>query len=127
MAVDDVDVDVEFRNVLAACTGPPLISAHTIYVVPTVSPDGQENVPEKVPFDTVAFVELTELYGLQLASVVSVLYPKLTGMVVPVAAVLGPVTVTVVPGPPDVGVLTSVEVVVLVPVTVKLPASTGEL
>ena len=122
-AVDD-DVDVEFTNSLAACALPLLISAHTIYVVPTVSPDGQANVPEKVPLVTVSVVALLSgINGLQVLSVISVLYPKTA---VTVAAVLEPVTVTVVPGPPDVGLLTSVEVVEEV-VIVKEPASTGEL
>ena len=48
------------------------------------------------------------------------LYPKMADTV---AAVLEPVTVTVVPGPPDVGVLTSVDVVEEPEVTAKVPAS----
>ena len=118
------DDDVEFTNSLASCALPPLISAHTIYVVPTVSPDGQLNVPEKVPLVTVSVVALLSgVNELQEVSVISVLYPKMADTVV---AVLLPLTVTVVPGPPEVGVLTSVEVVVE-PVIVKAPASTSEL
>ena len=103
-----------------------MISAHTIYVVPTVSPDGQLNVPLKLVPVTVAVVELTELNELQLVLAISVLYPKLTGIVVPVVAVVVPLTVIVVPGPPDVGLLTSGEVVEE-PVIVKPPASASEL
>ena len=92
-------------NSLAACALPPLIWAHTIYVVPTVSPDGQLNVPEKVPFVTVSVVGLTELNGLQVASVISVLYPKVTGTVPLAGVMFEPATVIVVPARPDVGVL----------------------
>jgi hypothetical protein len=114
--VDDDD-DVSW-NSLAACALPPLIWAHTIYVVPTVSPDGQLNVPEKPPFVTVSVVALlSAVNGLQVLSVISVLYPKTADTDV---AVLGPLTVIVVPGPPDVGVLVSVEAAVP-EVTVKVP------
>ncbi len=76
------------------------------------------NVPEKVPFVTVSVVELLSgINGLQVVSVISVLYPKVA---VTDVNVLGPLTVIVVPGPPDVGVLTSVEVVAVPEVTVKV-------
>ena len=104
---------------LAACALPLLISAHTIYVVPTVSPDGQLNVPEKVPLVTVSVVALLSgVNELQEVSVISVLYPKTADTDV---NVLVPLTVIVVPGPPDVGVLTSVEVVEEPEVTAKVP------
>ncbi len=94
-----------------------VILAHTLYFVPTVSPDGQVNVPVKAPITTAGFEPPTLLNVLQL----SVLYPKVTDPVVTVPTVGAidgvvddgktfvvmpePVTVIFVPADPDVGVL----------------------
>jgi hypothetical protein len=126
VAEDEDDDAVSWKLPPTSVPLTPPTWAHTVYVVPTVSPDGQANVPVKVPFVTVSFVALpTGINGVQL---VAGLYPKVTDTVPLAGVMLEPFTVTVEPGAPVPGLLVieadeddEAEATKLPPASVKVP------